>query len=72
MKTEEILKKEIVESRMELALLMNNASQNMSDLEFEELESKVRQIHIYDLNKDFEMSLSETNKLVEKLKNELE
>lgn len=72
MKTEEILKKEIVESRMELALLMNNASQNMGDLEFEELEAKVRQIHIYDLNKDFEMSLSETNKLVEKLKNELE
>lgn len=72
MKTEEILKKEIVESRMELALLMNNASQKIDEEAFEELEARVRQIHIYDLNKDYEMSLSETNKLVEELKNELE
>jgi len=71
MKTEETLKKEIVEARMELALLMNNAYQKMDHSAFDVIESKVRQIHIYDLNKDYEMSLSETNKLVNELKNEL-
>lgn len=67
MKTEELLKQQIVESRMELALLMNQASKKMNHNAFSELESRVRQIHLYDLNKDFEMSLSETQKLVNEL-----
>jgi len=68
MKTEEMLKQKIVDARMELAMLMNFASQKMDDSSFNLLESKIKQIHIYDLNKDFEMSLSETTKLIKELR----
>lgn len=68
MKTEEMLKQKIVDARMELAMLMNFASQKMDDSSFNLLESKIKQIHIYDLNKDFEMSLSETRKLIKELR----
>ena len=68
MKTEEMLKQKIVDARMELAMLMNFASQKMDDSSFNLLESKIKQIHLYDLNKDFEMSLSETRKLIKELR----
>jgi len=68
MKTEEMLKQKIVDARMELAMLMNFASQKMDDSSFNLLESKIKQIHLYDLNKDFEMSLSETTKLIKELR----
>lgn len=69
MNTTELLKEKIIESRLMLATLMNNASQKMDDASYNLIEARVKQLHLYDLNQDFEMSLSETNKLVEELEN---
>jgi len=69
MNTTELLKEKIVESRLRLATLLNNASQKMDDASYNRVDAKVKQLHLFDLNQDFEMSLSETNKLVEELEN---
>lgn len=66
MKTEE-LKEQIVESRLQLALVMNNLYMKLDSEEYQEIESKVKQLHLYDLNGEFDLSLTETNKLIEEL-----
>ena len=66
MKTEE-LKEQIVESRLQLALIMNNLYKELDNKEYQEIESKVKQLHLYDLNGEFDLSLTETNKLIKEL-----
>ena len=66
MKTEE-LKEQIVESRLQLALIMNNLYMKLDNKEYQKIESKVKQLHLYDLNGEFDLSLTETNKLIEEL-----
>lgn len=66
MKTEE-LKEQIVESRLQLALIMNNLYMKLDNKEYQEIESKVKQLHLYDLNGEFDLSLTETNKLIKEL-----
>ena len=66
MKTEE-LKEQIVEARLQLALIMNNLYIKLDSKEYKDIESKVKQLHLYDLNGEFDLSLTETNKLIEEL-----
>lgn len=67
MENKEMLKKQIMNQRIVLAMLLANARQVMGDSAFRDVESKVRRLHLYDNNNDLEGSLQATEVLITEL-----
>ena len=67
----EMLKQNIVDSRLTLATLMHNASSEMTNEEIEAMKADCQRLHLHANNGDLKGALDATNELIQQIQHRL-
>jgi hypothetical protein len=67
MNNTEMIKQNIVEKRLTLAMLMHNASSKMTKDEVEAMQSDCQRLHLFATNGDFKGALEGTERLIKQI-----
>ena len=71
MNDKEMLKQNIVEKRLTLAMLMYNASSEMTEEEVSAMNTDCQRLHLFATNGDFEGALKGTEQLIQQMQQKL-